>query len=139
MRAINTSPERLISYGYKKHVDGRYEQTIARVKNELKKEGFGVLSEIDIKDKLKDKIGADFRNYIILGACNPELAYQALQQELDIGLLLPCNVVVYEDETGCTISVARPDRLSQYAQNDQLEPIAKQADEKLRRVLDRLC
>lgn len=127
-----------IDYGYKLHLDHPYDEVVTKVKDELKKEGFGVLSEIDVQAKLNTALGADFRKYLILGACNPELAFEALQQELDIGLMLPCNVVIYEDEGGCTVAVARPDRMAESAHNPNLEPVARQADEKLRRALTRL-
>src|SRR5688572_25261293 len=87
-----------ITYGYSRTLDLAYEQAVESTREALKAEGFGVLSEIDIKDKLKEKLGVDFRKYVILGACNPALAYETLQQELEIGLLLPCNVIVYELE-----------------------------------------
>lgn len=134
----NSSNSEVIAYGYKTHVAQPYDQTVARVKEELKNEGFGVLSEIDVQEKLKEKIGAEFRHYVILGACNPQLAYQALQEELDIGLMLPCNVVVYEDNDGCTVAIARPDRMAESAENTGLLPIAAAADKKLRRAIDRL-
>jgi uncharacterized protein (DUF302 family) len=129
---------RPLSYGYKTHIKSGYPETVARVKEELAKEGFGVLSEIDVQSKLAEKIGVEFRKYIILGACNPQLAYEALRQELDIGLMLPCNVIVYEDDTGCMVAIVRPDRIAETAQNPALEPIAAQADESLLRVLNRL-
>ena len=83
-------------YGFSKTIDVPYEEAIEKVRAALKEEGFGVLSEIDIQEKLKEKLGVDFRRYVILGACNPPLAYKTLQEELEIGLLLPCNVIVYE-------------------------------------------
>ena len=87
--------EKLKMYNYKKSAPLGYADAIAKVKEELKKEGFGVLTEIDVKQTLKTKLNVDFDNYIILGACNPPLAYQALTAEIDIGVLLPCNVIVY--------------------------------------------
>ena len=83
-------------YGYSRTLDVSYSEAMGRARAALNAEGFGVLCEIDIKEKLKEKLGVDFRNYVILGACNPALAYQALQEEINIGLLLPCNVIVYE-------------------------------------------
>src|SRR5678816_2298192 len=94
-------------YGFSKTVDLPYEDAVAKATAALKEEGFGVLCEIDIKEKLKEKLGVDFRRYIILGACNPPLAYKTLQEEINIGLLLPCNVVVYEaDEVGKSVVAA---------------------------------
>ena len=90
-------------YGISKHVDLIYEEAVERVRVTLKEEGFGVLTEIDVKKTLKTKLDADFRNYIILGACNPPIAHQALQTELELGLLLPCNVTVYEADDGKTV------------------------------------
>ena len=86
------------NYGFSKTVNVPYKEAIEKARAALKNEGFGVLCEIDIKEKLKEKLGVDFRNYMILSACNPALAYQTLQEEINIGLLLPCNVIVYETE-----------------------------------------
>ena len=94
-------------YGFSKTVELPYEETVERTRAALKEEGFGVLCEIDLKEKLKEKLGVDFRNYVILGACNPPLAYKSVQQEIGIGLLLPCNVIVYEtDEPGKSVVAA---------------------------------
>src|SRR6187402_480361 len=94
-------------YGFSKTVGLPYKEAVEKARVALKNEGFGVLCEIDIKEKLKEKLGVDFRNYVILGACNPPLAYKTLQQEIGIGLLLPCNVIIYEaDEVGKSIVAA---------------------------------
>jgi uncharacterized protein (DUF302 family) len=94
-------------YGFSKTVDVPYEAAVEKARAALKAEDFGVLCEIDLKEKLKEKLGVDFRNYVILGACNPPMAYKALQQEIGIGLLLPCNVIVYEaDEVGKSVVAA---------------------------------
>ena len=85
-----------MKYGFAKTIDIAYEAAVSKVTEELKKEGFGVLTTIDVKDTLKKKLDVDFTRYVILGACNPPFAYQALQVEEEIGLLLPCNVIVYE-------------------------------------------
>ncbi len=108
----------------------------ARVRAALKDEGFGVLTEIDVRSTLKEKIGADFRPYRILGACNPSLAHQALSTELDIGLLLPCNVVVYEDGEGSsTVSIMDPVRQLEVAGRDDLGPVAADVRQRMQRVL----
>lgn len=127
-----------ITYGYSRTLDLTYEQAVESTREALKAEGFGVLSEIDIKDKLKEKLGVDFRNYVILGACNPALAYETLQQELDIGLLLPCNVIVYELEGRTIVSAVDAAKMLSVVGNPKLEPTAGKVNEKLRRVIDSL-
>ena len=127
------------SYGFSKTVDVPYGVALEKTRAALQKEGFGVLCEIDIKEKLKEKLGVDFRNYVILGACNPPLAYKALQQEIDIGLLLPCNVVVYEsDEAGKSV-VAAIDAKTMLsvvgANNATINAVAAEVNEKLQRVV----
>lgn len=107
----------------------------------LKTEGFGVLCEIDLKEKLKEKLGVDFRNYVILGTCNPPLAYKTLQEEIDIGLLLPCNVIVYEaDEAGKSVVATIDARamLSVVGNNPRLEAVAAEVNERLERVVAQL-
>ena len=129
-------------YGFSKTVNLPYEEAVNKTRAALQVEGFGVLCEIDIKEKLKEKLGVDFRHYVILGACNPPLAYKTLQQEIDIGLLLPCNVIVYEtDEAGSSVvaaidaktmlSVAGPN-------NTTLNAVATEVNEKLKRVVAQL-
>jgi uncharacterized protein (DUF302 family) len=129
-------------YGFSKTVDLPYKETVEKVRTALKEEGFGVLCEIDIKEKLKEKLAADFRNYVILGACNPPLAYKTLQQEIGIGLLLPCNVVVYEaDEAGKSV-VAAIDAKTMLsvvgANNATINTVASEVNEKLSRVVAQL-
>jgi uncharacterized protein (DUF302 family) len=117
-----------------------YEAAIEKATAALKEEGFGVLTEIDVKTTLKKKLDADFRRYVILGACNPNLAYQALQSELEIGLLLPCNVIVYEtDEGQSNVSILNPMSMMDIAESDSLESVASQAEEKLNRVVEALA
>lgn len=128
-------------YGFSRTVDVPYEEAVKRVHAALKEEGFGVLSEIDIKEKLKEKIGVDFRRYVILGACNPPLAYRTLQEELEIGLLLPCNVIVYEadDTTKSVISaVDAKAMLSVVGSNSTLDQVASEVNERLQRVIKSL-
>lgn len=131
-----------ITYGHRRTIDLAYDQAVQQTREALQAEGFGVLCEIDIKEKLKEKLGVDFRKYVILGACNPPLAYQTLQEEIDIGLLLPCNVIVYEaDKPGKSVVVAVDAKkmLSVAGGSDTtLNPIATEVDEKLKRVLSRL-
>ena len=97
-----------------------------------------MLCEIDIKEKLKEKLGVDFRDYVILGACNPALAYQTLQEEINIGLLLPCNVIVYEQGGRSVLSAVDAARMLSVVGNPRLESTASQVNEKLRRVIDNL-
>ena len=104
----------------------------------LKAEGFGVLTEIDVQETLKQKLGREFRPYVILGACNPQLAHRALQAEIGLGLLLPCNVCVWEEDETAVVSALRPALMLEVAKNDALAPIAAEADERLRRVVEHL-
>jgi uncharacterized protein (DUF302 family) len=127
-----------ITYGYSRTLDLAYDQAVEHTREALKAEGFGVLSEIDIKQKLKEKLGVDFRNYVILGACNPPLAYETLQQELDIGLLLPCNVIVYELEGKTVVSAVDAAKMLSVVGNPKLESTARNVNEKLHRVIDNL-
>lgn len=125
-------------YGLSKTVDLPYAEAVERTRAALQAEGFGVLCEIDIKKKLKEKLGVDFQNYVILGACNPPLAYETLQREINIGLLLPCNVIVYESDGRTVVSAVDAAKMLSVVGNPELEPTAKQVNEKLRRVIDTL-
>ncbi len=124
-----------MKYGFSKTVDLSYEQAIEKVTNELKKEGFGVLTTIDVQDVLKKKIGVDFKKYTILGACNPTFSHQALQEEEEIGLLLPCNVIVYEKEGKTSVSVFDPMTMTKLIDNPNIGSVAQQVKEKLQRAL----
>ena len=124
-----------MQYGFSKVVDMSYEQAIEKVTAELKKEGFGVLTTIDVKETLKQKINVDFKKYIILGACNPPIAHKALQEEEELGLLLPCNVIVYEKENRTVVSIFDPMVMTWIIENDNMKPIATEVREKLQRVL----
>ena len=127
-------------FGLQITLDVPYEAAIEKATAALKEEGFGVLTEIDVKATLKKKLDADFRRYVILGACNPNLAYQALQSELEIGLLLPCNVIVYEADDGqSNVSILNPMSMMDVAESDSLENVAGQATEKLNRVVEALA
>jgi uncharacterized protein (DUF302 family) len=112
-----------------------YEQVIERAKETLKAEGFGVLTEIDVQATLKKKLDADFRKYVILGACNPPLAHRAFQADLEIGLLLPCNVVVYEEGQGSVVSAMDPDLMSKVVDNPAMIALAAEARARLVRVV----
>jgi uncharacterized protein (DUF302 family) len=114
-----------------------YEQAVERATEELKKEGFGILTTIDVQQTLKQKLDKDFRKYTILGACNPPLAHRAFEAELEIGLLLPCNVVVYETEPGRSVvsAMAPIAAMGVVGGNPALKDVAREADEKLRRAL----
>ena len=126
-------------YGIRTHLDIPYEEAIEKTTQALQEQGFGVLTQIDVKATLKKKIDADFRRYVILGACNPQLANQALNTELEIGLLLPCNVIVYEDGDGSVVSIGDPNVMMQAASSPELGPLAAQARERLERVAKTLA
>jgi uncharacterized protein (DUF302 family) len=128
------------AYGFSKKLDMPYEQAVAKATAALKEEGFGVLTEIDVKATLKKKLGADFRRYVILGACNPPFAYQALQAELEIGLLLPCNVIVYETEDGgSVVSALNPMAALGVVDNPAMNNVAEQVTAKIKRAVDSLA
>ncbi len=127
------------AYGLKTVVNVPYEEAIARVTEALKGEGFGILTEIDVKATLKKKLDVDFKRYVILGACNPNLAYQGLQTEEDLGLLLPCNVIVYEvDEGSSVVAVLDPNLMVTISGNAALESIGQEARTRLERVVQSL-
>jgi uncharacterized protein (DUF302 family) len=125
-----------LKYGYSRTLDAPYEQVVERARKALAGEGFGVLCEIDIQAKLKEKLGVDFSKYVILGACNPPLAHQALKHEMDLGLLLPCNVVVYEKEGKTVVAAIDAVKMLGVVGNPAVQPVAAQVNEKLRRVID---
>jgi uncharacterized protein (DUF302 family) len=125
-----------ITYGFERTLPGvSFADAVARTTEALKAEGFGVLSEIDIAGALKKKLDVDFRPYLILGACNPVLAHKALQAEPQIGLMLPCNVVVQAAEGGTTVSIADPKAMFTVVSNPTLVEVANEADARLRRVI----
>ena len=123
-------------YGIKKSVPLPYDKAVERVRAALQAEGFGVLTEIDIKAKLKEKLGVDFKRYVILGACNPPLAYRALQAEPEIGLVLPCNVIVYEDGDKSVVAAFDPEVMLGVVPNQQLREIAADAKKRLTKAVD---
>ena len=125
-----------MTFGIRRPLQATYEEALVRVPEALKSEGFGVLTEIDVQSTLKQKIGVDFRRYKILGACNPSLAHAALQIELDAGLMLPCNVIVYEGDDGkAQVLAVDPTQTVAAAGNPKLVELATTVKEKLTRAL----
>jgi uncharacterized protein (DUF302 family) len=125
--------------GMRKTVRTGYDEVLANVPDLLQAEGFGVLTRIDVKKTLKEKLGADFRRYDILGACNPQLAFQALQAMPAIGVMLPCNVTVYEADDGATVVTAVDPLQTIAAADPTLQPVAAEVRARLARVLERLA
>ena len=126
-------------YSFSKVVPLGYEEAIKHVTEEMKKEGFGVLTTIDVRETLKKKLGVDFKPYTILGACNPHHAYEALQKEEELALMLPCNIIVYVNEDGETVIAAiDPVASMQAIENPELGETAMEVQSKLRRVIDNL-
>ena len=128
------------TYGLTRELpDVPYDQAVERVTEALASEGFGVLTEIDVQETLKKKLDVEFRKYAILGACNPPLAHRALQAELLMGLLLPCNVVVMEgDGGGSVVSLIQPVEMFRIVDNPEVAPIADEVGARLERVLEKL-
>jgi uncharacterized protein (DUF302 family) len=124
-----------MKYGFSKTIDIAYDAAVNKVTDELKKEGFGVLTTIDVKDTLKKKLNVDFTRYVILGACNPPFAYQALQAEDEIGLLLPCNVIVYEKAGKTVVAAFDPMVMTTVMGNAKMEPVAREVQQRLERVI----
>ena len=125
-------------YGYVARVDLPFEDAVARMEAGLKNEGFGVLCKIDIQAKLKEKLGVEFPRYVILGACNPPLAYQALQEEINLGLLLPCNAVVYERNGQVHVGVVDVEKMLSVVGNPGMEQMARDVNRKLRSVVNNI-
>ncbi len=128
--------DKVIMYQYKKEVGMSYAEAVARAREELQKEGFGVLTEIDVKATLKKKLDVDFDDYIILGACNPPMAHKALQAEQDLGLMLPCNMIVYSKKGKTFVAAIKPTVQMEKIKNPKLNGIAVQVEEKLKKVVD---
>jgi uncharacterized protein (DUF302 family) len=126
------------SYHFSKRLDVPFDTAVTHVIEGLKREGFGILTEIDVKSTLKNKLGEDFRPYRILGACNPPLAFRALQLEDKIGTMLPCNVIVQEHHDGVEVSAIDPVASMQAIENTGLADVAKEVRAKLKKVIDGL-
>ncbi len=125
-----------MSYGYTKELQGTFSEAIERTKAALKQEGFGILTEIDVQATLKEKINVDSDRYTILGACNPKLAHQAMLTEREIGLMLPCNIILYEHDGTLFVSVILPTVAMKMINNKELQEVAKIAEGKLIKVID---
>lgn len=124
-----------IAYGIRRTVPLGYDEAVAKARAALAAEGFGVMCEIDIAAKLKEKLGVDYRRYVILGACNPPLAYKALLTEPDLGLLLPCNVVVYEEGDHCVVGAIDAQAMLAFTGNEKLREVASEVKARLERVV----
>ena len=125
-----------MNYGIKKEVSLSYEEAVEKAREELKKEGFGVLTEIDVKATLKKKLDVDVDKYIILGACNPTFAHQALQAEQDLGLMLPCNTIVYEKNGKVFVVAIKPTIQMEKIGNPRLNDVAVQVEQRLKNVIN---
>ena len=125
-----------VEYGIGRDLSEPYEAVLPRVLAALRAEGFGVITEIDVQKTMKEKLGVDGRPHVILGACNPKLAHAALEVEADLGLLLPCNVVVYETDAGTRVAAVNAGAMLGMVGNDRLAPIADEVQTRLDRVLE---
>ncbi len=125
------------NFGFTRVLNISFEEALIKVQEALKEEGFGVLTNIDVQSTLKKKLDVDFRKYVILGACNPPYAFQALQADLDVGLLLPCNVIIYEtDDNKVYVSAMNPVSVLGVIQNDKLRIVAEEVSTKLQKVIE---
>lgn len=124
-----------MTYGFSRSIDMPFDAAVEKVTTELQKEGFGVLTTIDVQDTLKKKLNVDFKKYKILGACNPAFAHEALQAEEDIGLLLPCNVIVYEKNGQSIVAAFDPMAMTRVTESPAVELIASQVKQRLERVI----
>ena len=128
----------MIDYGFTKEIDKSFEEAVDFVSKELQKEGFGILTKIDVKNKFKEKLDIDFKKYVILGACNPTSAHKAIVAEENIGLMLPCNVIVYEKEDKTVVSIIKPTVAMKIINNKKLKEVAKHIETKLKHVINAL-
>jgi len=127
----------MIKYGFSKELDIPFDKAISVVTEALKKEGFGILTRINVDEKFKEKLGIDFKKYVILGSCNPSNAHKAILAEENIGLMLPCNVIIYEnDDKKTVLSIIRPTVAMEMIGNDELRNIAENVEKQLKRVFD---
>jgi uncharacterized protein (DUF302 family) len=129
----------LSSYTLSESTSRPFDDAVERLREELRGEGFGVLCEIDVQATLREKLGVETGRYLILGACNPPLAHRALEAEPELGVLLPCNVVVYERSGETRIAAVDPERMLSIVENDDVAPVAAEVKERLRAVVERAC
>jgi len=125
-----------MNYGFIKKIDLSFDDALVKVTDELKKEGFGILTTIDAQEKFKEKLNIDFPKYKILGACNPAMAHKAISMEWNVGLLLPCNVIVYEKENSVWVGIIKPSQAMAMVENDELKEIAAEVEAKLKTVFE---
>ncbi|MBD3391719.1 MAG: DUF302 domain-containing protein [Chitinivibrionales bacterium] len=128
----------MIEYGVLKELDRPVDDVLAELPGTLKEEGFGVLTTIQLHEKLKEKLGVDFPRYVILGVCNPPFAHKALKKEKNLGLMLPCNMIVYENNGGSIVAAVKPTVTMQAVGNDSLQDIAVEIESRLARVVEAL-
>lgn len=128
----------MINYGFVKELETPFDEAVAAVTEALKQEGFGVLTTIDVRAKFKEKLNVDFRKYVILGACNPPNAFRAIKAEENIGLLLPCNVIVYDKVGRTGVAIIKPTVAMGMIDNPELKPLAREVEAKLKNVFDSL-
>ena len=128
----------MLKYGFTKELNISFHKAIDKVTNELEKEGFGILTRIDVRNKFKEKLGIEFKRYEILGACDPKSAYEAIIAEENIGLMLPCNVIVYEKDGKTGISIIKPTMAMGMIDNNDLKSVAERVESKLELVFNRL-
>ena len=126
------------SYGMRIKTALEFDDAVAAITLALSEQGFGILTRIDVKETLEAKLGVDFRPYVILGACNPTLAHRGLEAEIDLGLLLPCNVIVYAEPDGAVVSVIDPALMARVTENPRMHEIAVEARSRLERALNAL-
>jgi uncharacterized protein (DUF302 family) len=127
------------SYVIRTKVSLPYDEAVAKTREALKEQGFGILTEIDVKKTMKEKLDVDFRRYVILGACNPRLAHRAFEAEIDIGALLPCNVIVYEEDGGSVVAAQDPEKMLGMVENPDLGPVAAEAAALIRHAIEWLA
>lgn len=125
-------------YGFLKKVYLSFDDALVKVKDELEKEGFGILTKIDVQEKFKEKLNIDFPKYQILGACNPKMAHRSISTEWNIGLLLPCNVIIYEKEGNVWVGIIRPTQAMGMIEGEELRKVAIEVETKLKNVFDKL-